>query len=127
MRHPASCICVARSARSVMITSTPIAALALPDPRCLEADYLQGNPSLVIHRHPSSRGIHLVERGKDPATFTFVATVTLKPEHEDEFIALMTATVEMVLANEPNTTLYAVHKHPTEPHTYVSIERYRDA
>jgi quinol monooxygenase YgiN len=58
---------------------------------------------------------------------TFVATVTVKPEHEDEFVALHTATVDLILANEPGTTLHVLHEHPTEPHTYVAIERYRDA
>jgi quinol monooxygenase YgiN len=58
---------------------------------------------------------------------TFVAMVTIKPEHEEEFVALVTTTVDIVLANEPGTILYVLHKHPTEPHTYVAIERYRDA
>ena len=58
---------------------------------------------------------------------TFVATVTVKPEYEQEYVALVTATVEMILANEAGTTLHVLHKHPTEPYTYVAIERYRDA
>ena len=61
------------------------------------------------------------------AVITFVATVTIKPEHEEEFVALVTATVDKVLANEPGTILHALHKHPTEPHAYVAVERYRDA
>ena len=60
-------------------------------------------------------------------TITFVATVTIKPEHEKEFVALMTATENMILANEPDTTLHVLHAHPTEPNTYVAIERYRNA
>ena len=58
---------------------------------------------------------------------TFVATVTIKPEHEKEFVALVTATTNTVLGNEPGTTLYVTHAHPTEPHAYVSVERYRNA
>jgi (4S)-4-hydroxy-5-phosphonooxypentane-2,3-dione isomerase len=58
---------------------------------------------------------------------TFVATVTIKPEHEEEYLALAAAMVELILANEPDTTLHTLHKHPTEPHTYVAVERYRDA
>ncbi|GEM_PF-3992854 len=37
-------------------------ALALPDPTCLESEYLTGNVSVVIHRIPSDRGNQLVER-----------------------------------------------------------------
>ena len=53
--------------------------------------------------------------------------MTIKPEHEKEFVALMTATENMILANEPDTTLNVLHAHPTEPNTYVAIERYRNA
>ena len=60
-------------------------------------------------------------------TITFVATVTIKPEHETEFVALMTVHENTVLANEPDTTLHVWHAHPSEPHTYVAIERYRNA
>ena len=60
-------------------------------------------------------------------TITFVATVTIKPEHEKEFVALVTATTNTVLGNEPGTTLYVTHAHPTAPHAYVSVERYRNA
>ncbi len=58
---------------------------------------------------------------------TFVATVTIKPEHEEEFVALVTAMADKVQVNEPGTTLYVLHRHPTEPHTYVAVERYCDA
>jgi quinol monooxygenase YgiN len=60
-------------------------------------------------------------------TITFVATVTIKPEHETEFVALMTVHENMVLANEPDTTLHVWTAHPSVPHTYVAIERYRNA
>lgn len=58
---------------------------------------------------------------------TFVATVTIKPEHEEEYVALVAAMADKVLANDPGTTLHVLHKHPTEPHLCVAIERYRDA
>jgi quinol monooxygenase YgiN len=58
---------------------------------------------------------------------TFVATLAIKPEHEDEFVAAVEATVEMIVVNEPGTALHVMHQHPTRPHTYVVIERYRDA
>jgi quinol monooxygenase YgiN len=58
---------------------------------------------------------------------TFVATVTIKPEHEEEYLALVAAMADKILANEPGTTLHVLHKHPTEPYTYVAVERYRDA
>ena len=57
---------------------------------------------------------------------TFVATVTIKPEHEEEFVALVTAMAEKIQVDEPGTTLHVLHRHPTEPHTYVAVERYRD-
>ena len=60
-------------------------------------------------------------------TITFVVTVTIKPEHEMDYVAMMPAMETTILANEPDTLLHAVHAHPTEPHTYVVIERYRNA
>ena len=57
---------------------------------------------------------------------TFVATVTIEPEHEAEYVALVTAMAEKIQVNEPGTTLHVLHRHPTEPHTYVAVERYRD-
>lgn len=39
-----------------------VPALALVDPLSLEAGFLEGNPSLIIHRHPSPRGNNLVDR-----------------------------------------------------------------
>jgi quinol monooxygenase YgiN len=60
-------------------------------------------------------------------TITFVATVTIKPEHETDYLAIMAAMENTILTNEPDTLLHVVHAHPTEPHTYVAIERYDDA
>ncbi|GAA1578804.1 antibiotic biosynthesis monooxygenase [Kribbella sancticallisti] len=58
---------------------------------------------------------------------TLVGTMTIKPEHEQAFVEFAAATAQTVHANEPGTILYVLHKHPTEPHTYVWVERYRDA
>ena len=37
------------------------------------------------------------------------------------------AFADLVYANEPGTLLYVLTKHPTREHTYVWVERYRDA
>ena len=60
-------------------------------------------------------------------TITVVVTMTFKPEHEMDYVAVMAAMETTILANEPDTLLHAVHAHPTEPHAYVAIERYRNA
>ncbi len=60
-------------------------------------------------------------------TITLVGTMTIKPEHEEEFLAYATSTVETVLQKEPGTILYTLHSHPTTAHAYVWVERYRDA
>jgi quinol monooxygenase YgiN len=59
-------------------------------------------------------------------TISFVGHLRVRPEHEQAFLDHVAATVSEVLANEPGTILYAVHGHPTEPHTFFFIERYRD-
>jgi quinol monooxygenase YgiN len=56
---------------------------------------------------------------------TFVATVTIKAEHEAGYVALATAMAEKIQVDEPGTTLHVLHRYPTEPHTYVAVERYR--
>lgn len=57
---------------------------------------------------------------------TLLVTVTLKPESEQSFLAYVPDLVRMSL-EEPGVILYVMTKHPTEPHTYVAVERYRDA
>ena len=37
------------------------------------------------------------------------------------------AFADLVYANEPGTLLYVLTKHPTREHTYVWVERYRNA
>jgi quinol monooxygenase YgiN len=60
----------------------------------------------------------------DPSILTFVSTMTFKPEHEQEFLDLALPFVAKVRALEPDTLLYVLARHPTEPHTFVWIERY---
>ena len=60
-------------------------------------------------------------------TLTVIGTLRFKPEHEHEFLALATRVVQAVHDQEPGTILFALHKHPSEAHAYVWVERYRDA
>ncbi len=62
----------------------------------------------------------------DSNVITLIVTMTIKPEHEAEFVAFATSIAQAVHAREPGTILYVLHEHPTEPHTYVWVERYRD-
>lgn len=62
----------------------------------------------------------------DASVVTLVVTMTFKPEHDQDFVNLARAFVAKVHALEPDTLLYALTKHPTEPHTYVWVERYRN-
>lgn len=63
----------------------------------------------------------------DSAVITLVGTMTVVAEREDEFLELATRTARAVHEREPGTILYALHRHPTEPHAYVWVERYRSA
>ncbi len=57
---------------------------------------------------------------------TLIVTMTIHPDHEKDFVELAASTVKSVHDEEPETLLYALHTHPTEPHTYVWVERYSD-
>ena len=57
---------------------------------------------------------------------TQIVTMTLNPEYEQEFLDFAAYFVGKVHANEPGTLLYVLTKHPTEPHTYLWVERYHD-
>jgi quinol monooxygenase YgiN len=50
--------------------------------------------------------------------------MTVKAEHEQEFLNYAANTARTVHENEPDTILHVLHKHPTEPYTYVWVERY---
>jgi quinol monooxygenase YgiN len=63
----------------------------------------------------------------DSSVVTLVVTLTLHPDKEQEFVDFAAALVRAVHQSEPGTLLYVLHRHPTEPHTYVWVERYRDA
>jgi quinol monooxygenase YgiN len=58
---------------------------------------------------------------------TLVGTITIKPEHDQEFVPLAMSTAELVRRQEPDTILYLSHGHPTEAHAYAFVKRYRDA
>jgi quinol monooxygenase YgiN len=60
-------------------------------------------------------------------TLTVIGTMRVKPEHEEEFVDLATRVVLAVHEQEPGTILYVLHKHPSEAHAYVWVERYRDS
>jgi quinol monooxygenase YgiN len=57
---------------------------------------------------------------------TALVTMTLNPAYEQEFLDFAAAFAMKVHANEPGTLLYVLTTHPTEPHTYLWVERYRD-
>ncbi len=58
---------------------------------------------------------------------SLVVTMTFKPEHEQDFLELARNAIKQVRAQESGNLLYVLTKHPSEPHTYVWIERYADA
>lgn len=63
----------------------------------------------------------------DSRVVTLVITMTLQPDSEQEFVDFAATLVRTVTESEPDTLLYALHRHPSEPHTYIWVERYRDA
>jgi quinol monooxygenase YgiN len=71
------------------------------------------------------KGISSVQGNSD--AITLIGTMAIKPEHEQEFVEFAAATAQTVHEQEPGTILYVLHQHATEPHTYVWVERYRDA
>ncbi len=70
---------------------------------------------------------HLASKHGDSRVITLIGTMAIKPEHEHEFVDLAVRTAQTVHESEPGTVLYVMHKHPTKPHAYVWVERYRDA
>ncbi len=63
----------------------------------------------------------------DSSVVTLLITMSIHPESEQEFLDFAAALVRTVLESEPTIALYGLHRHPSEPHTYVWVERYRDA
>jgi len=61
-----------------------------------------------------------------PQDITLIVTMSLKPDREAEFLAMATEFIDWVHANEPDTLLYVLSRHPSREHTYVWVERYRD-
>jgi quinol monooxygenase YgiN len=65
--------------------------------------------------------------GQDgPEAITLVVTMSIKPDFEDDFLEMARASADKVYANEPGVLLYVLTKHPTQEHTYVWVERFRD-
>jgi quinol monooxygenase YgiN len=62
----------------------------------------------------------------DADVVTLVVTMAIKPEHDQDFIDYATNVATKVYEKEAGTVLYVLTKHPTESHTYVWVERYRD-
>jgi quinol monooxygenase YgiN len=67
------------------------------------------------------------DRPEGSEILMFTGTTTIKPEHEEAYVAVTKATAEMIRRHEPDTLLHLSYRHPTEPHTYVFVERYRNA
>lgn len=63
----------------------------------------------------------------DRSVVNLVVTMAIKPEREQEFLELARVVAAKVHTDEPGVLLYVLTKHPTEPSTYVWLERYRDA
>ena len=59
-----------------------------------------------------------------PEAITLVVTQVIKPAKEEAFLETARAFADLVYANEPGVLLYVLTKHPTQPHTYVWVERY---
>lgn len=55
-----------------------------------------------------------------------LVTMTFAPEHEGSFLEMARSVVAQVRANEPDTLVYMLTKHPEQDHTYVWIESYRN-
>lgn len=54
-----------------------------------------------------------------------VATVSVIPGREEEFVNISKGLIDKVRANEPGCLFYALHK-TDQPATYMMIERYTD-
>jgi quinol monooxygenase YgiN len=69
-------------------------------------------PAKVIRDHGNASVISLIVK------------MTIKPEFEEEFLAESRILEAKIHETEPGTVLHALAKHPSEPHTYIVIERY---
>jgi quinol monooxygenase YgiN len=57
---------------------------------------------------------------------TFIATLQVKPEKQDEFEKLQAELSELSHAQEPDMFVYDVIKHREKPGTYVVYARFKD-
>lgn len=62
----------------------------------------------------------------DVGAITQIVTMTVKPEHEEEFLEFADRYISLVEEGEPGTSLYVLTKHPERDQTYVWVERYDD-
>jgi len=58
---------------------------------------------------------------------TFIARMTVRPEHAAAYEALMTEVRDLTRANEPGVAYYDFGRSADEPDAYVVVEVYRDA
>ena len=98
-----------------------ILALALSIAAC------GGSASPANHPQEPSMTDTLVRGSGDSSTLGSIITFKVKPESEQAFVDFAADIVKRVYEQEPGTLTYTMFKHPTEPSTYVMIERYRDA
>lgn len=59
-----------------------------------------------------------------PDEVTVVATFKIKPEHEDEAVAILSEVVEKS-HGEDGCVKYTLHKANNQPHSYAIVERWR--
>ena len=57
---------------------------------------------------------------------TFIATLKVSPDKQDEFEKLQTELSELAHAQEPDMFVYDVIKHREKPGTYVVYARFKD-
>ncbi|HEY4059819.1 MAG TPA: putative quinol monooxygenase [Kofleriaceae bacterium] len=78
--------------------------------------------------HPEDAMTDKTLRGHgDSSTVAMHITMKIKPEFEQAFVDFAADVVKKTYDEEPGVLTYTMYKHPTEPSTYVFIERYRDA
>lgn len=57
-------------------------------------------------------------------TIGVIATLTVQPGKNDEFEAVFSDLAQQVIANEPDTLIYALHRSREQPQVYKVLEQY---
>lgn len=57
---------------------------------------------------------------------SFVATLRVKPERRDDFIALQTELKQLVFTHEPDALVYELLQSDQEPDTFLVVATFRD-